>query len=161
MVDFYNTLPLIESGMMLNEALAYASQGFHVFPIVPGQKQPPLTRNGFKQATTDPEQIRAWWTEHPEANIGWHLDASGMCAIDLDLGAPMDLDLPATMTVRTPSGGRHMIYEGQIPSSQSKLAPHVDTRGVGGYTLLPPSILANGRAYEFEGDEWPQPVPGR
>ncbi len=144
---------------MLNEALAYASQGFHIFPIFPGQKSPPLTRNGFKQATTDLEQIRAWWTANPEANIGWHLDASGLCAIDLDLGHPMDLDLPATMTIKTPSGGRHMIYEGQIPSTQSpKLAPHVDTRGVGGYTLLPPSIV-DGVHYTFEGDEWPQPVP--
>ncbi len=142
---------------MLEEALAYASQGFHIFPILPGQKRP-LTQNGFKDATTDPEQIRAWWLAHPTANIGWHLDASGLCAVDLDIGAPMGLDLPATMTVKTPSGGRHMIYDGRIPSSQSKLAPHVDTRGVGGYTLLPPSVV-DGRAYEWVGDEWPQPVP--
>ncbi len=142
---------------MLSAALAYASQGFSIFPILPGQKRP-LTQHGFKEATTDPEKIRAWWTANPTANVGWWLDGSGLCAIDLDIGSPMGLDLPATMTVATPSGGRHMIYTGQIPSSQSKLAPHVDTRGIGGYTLLPPSIV-DGRAYEFIGDEWPQPTP--
>ena len=54
---------------MLDAALEYASQGFHIFPLIPGEKSP-LTKNGFKDATTDPEQIRRWWSEHPDANLG-------------------------------------------------------------------------------------------
>jgi hypothetical protein len=143
--------------MMLEAALAYASQGFHVFPILPGLKKP-LTKHGFKEATTDPEQIRAWWGANPTANIGWWLDGSSLCAIDVDIGAASVEGLPLTMTVSTPSGGFHLIYEGRIPSTQSKLAAHVDTRGVGGYTILPPSMV-DGRTYEWVNDEWPAPVP--
>jgi putative DNA primase/helicase len=124
----------------LEAALRHASQGRYVFPCWPGTKTP-MCSGGFNAATIDPDQIRAWWAANPQANIGWSLHPSGHCAIDLDRGAPADLELPATLTVNTPSGGRHMIYAGRIPCSQSKLAPHVDTRGEGGYTLLPPSVI--------------------
>ena len=54
---------------MLNAALEYAARGWPVFPLVPRGKTP-LTAHGFKDATTDEAQIRIWWTETPDANIG-------------------------------------------------------------------------------------------
>jgi len=37
-------------------------------PCKPGSKEP-ATRHGFKDATTDPSQIRAWWTQNPDCNL--------------------------------------------------------------------------------------------
>src|SRR5690606_8197139 len=62
----------------LKAALAYARQGWAVFPLKPGQKKPPLTTHGYKDATTDPEAIRAWWGKWPAANIGLACGASGV-----------------------------------------------------------------------------------
>ena len=131
----------MDSNKMLEAALAYAAEGKHVFPILPGRKDPACD-GGFKAATTDPEQIRAWWGNGlADCNIGWYLHAEGKCAVDLEREYTNGLDLPATLTVRTPSGGYHKVYAGQIPSTQKKLDPNVDTRGKGGYTLLPPSMI--------------------
>ncbi len=44
---------------MLQQALNYAGLGFRVFPCSPGKKIP-LVASGFKAATTDEAQIRAW-----------------------------------------------------------------------------------------------------
>lgn len=51
-------------------AMYYATAlGWPVFPLKPRGKQP-LTRNGFKDASTDPEQVKTWWRATPDANIG-------------------------------------------------------------------------------------------
>ena len=43
----------------------------------------PLTKNGFKDATTDPDIIRKWWNKHPSANIGLR-PPQGVVIIDVD-----------------------------------------------------------------------------
>jgi hypothetical protein len=42
-----------------------ASKGLPVFPY--GNNKRPLTANGFKDASTDPAVINAWWHGHPDA----------------------------------------------------------------------------------------------
>ena len=54
---------------MLEYALRYAALGWAVFPCRPNDKRP-ATLHGCLDATTDPDQIRAWWTEIPDLNIG-------------------------------------------------------------------------------------------
>ena len=44
----------------LRQALAYARHGWPVFPCLPGQKIP-ATRHGYRDATTDPQQITDWF----------------------------------------------------------------------------------------------------
>ena len=41
-------------------AAAYITAGFHVAPITPGTKYPPMN-DWVEQATMDPAQAQAWW----------------------------------------------------------------------------------------------------
>jgi hypothetical protein len=138
-------------------AREYAAMGMPIFPIVENAKRP-ATARGFYDATTDFEQLDKWFD--PEApivhNIGVCPDDVGCFVVDCDgsIGAgSFDLlsrmypGARATLTVETPSGGKHFWYRGQMKSSVRKIAPGIDIRGIGGYVLLPPSVI-DGRAYK-------------
>lgn len=125
----------------------YAELGIPVFPVeVNGKK--PATVNGFYDATTDLEQIDAWWSKS-DYNIAFSPGQIGLFVIDIDPGSVLPQDLPSTYTVRTPRGGFHYYFEGNGATTASKLAEHIDTRGEGGYVLAPPSIV-NGNPYYVE-----------
>lgn len=143
------------TGPLHQAAKEWAERGFYVFPCTPNAKTP-ATSNGVHDATLDPEQIDAWWSENPSYNVAVAPARSAMFVLDSDppLGeetiASLELDhglLPTTLTVRTPRGGLHRWFLGECGTTASKLGPKVDTRGVGGYVLIPPSVV-NGVAYE-------------
>jgi hypothetical protein len=52
----------------LRRALAYAARGWPVFPCQPGENIP-ATRHGYLDATTDVQQITAWFDRHPSWNL--------------------------------------------------------------------------------------------
>jgi hypothetical protein len=61
-------------------------------------------------------------------------------------------ELPETVEVLTPRGGRHYVFRHigrTLKSGAGVLGPGLDTRGEGGYVLVPPSVGANGRAYKY------------
>lgn len=141
---------------LLDAALFYAGLGYAVFPCVPGGKVP-LTNRGFKDATTDPAQIKAWWKKHPDANIG--IPTAGLLVVDVDgednpwPGDPaLAEDLGRAPISLTPRGGRHHIFRQPggraFRNTTGRLAPHVDTRADGGYIVVPPSVVA-GNAYRW------------
>jgi P4 family phage/plasmid primase-like protien len=66
----------------LERGLQYAASGWEIFPCK-GDKSP-MTKNGFKDASRDPEKIKAWWTRSPNALIGLYCKGSGILAIDID-----------------------------------------------------------------------------
>ena len=148
---------------MLHTALRLAQKGLAVFPCRPRDKRP-ATANGLKDATTDPEAITAWWHQDPNFNVAIATGAvSGIFVIDVDgfdaEGALRRLEtehdtLPPSVEVIT-ARGRHVYF--QMPAidlrnSASKIAPHIDTRGNGGYVLAPPSIHPSGRRYAWSVD---------
>lgn len=140
-------------GKMLEAALGYTTLGYPVFPCIPDGKRP-ITKHGFKDASLDPETIREWWTRTPTANVA--MPTNGLIVVDIDGKDNPWLnqrkDLGRGPMSKTPGGGRHYFFRQPAGkfwrSTAGDIAPKVDTRGNGGYVLLPPSIVG-GRPYEW------------
>lgn len=133
----------------------YALSGIPVFPCRPGTKTP-ATARGFKDATTNLDQIDLWWNENPQYNIAIEPERCGWCVVDLDppVGeqswaglVAQHGDPPDTYEVSTPRKGRHLYFRGSLPSTVDKLADNIDTRGHGGYVLVPPSYVSEHDAF--------------
>jgi bifunctional DNA primase/polymerase-like protein/AAA domain-containing protein/primase-like protein len=148
---------------ILNAALTIAKNGWPVFPCNPLDKRP-LCKHGFKDATTDEFTITEWLKTWPNAMIGVPMgEASGVFCIDLDRkeggtdGVATWEELisangPGAQTRehRTPSTGQHLVYKWEpgirnIPLN--KLAPGIEIKGEGGYIVVPPSRMGDGREY--------------
>lgn len=145
---------------LLDAALIYASWGWPVFPLRPGSKEP-ATAHGFKDATTDPDVIRAWWKSRPKANIGLPTGIRfDVLDIDCPAGAPAWLALKDTPAMPTahglaltrsnglhvflpPSGGGNLARAGQVPG--------IDYRGTGGYVVAAPSVVDGDERYPYPG----------
>lgn len=141
----------------------FIERGIAILPAAENGKIP-LTPNGFKDASTDPRQIKKWANEFPNANIGIPTgQGSGFIVIDLDLKGSvdgvkafeslcnrLDIELPDTYKVRTPSGGQHLYfrrrYAGLIRNSAGVLGPGIDVRGQGGYVVGEGSVI-DGKRY--------------
>lgn len=149
---------------LLSAALRYAELGYPVFPCEPGTNRP-ATAHGFKDATTDPARIERWWAEIPRANIG--MPTTGLLVLDIDgasnpwPGPDRAMELTIGPMAITPRGGNHRFYrqpaEQSWRSTQSTLAPSVDTRADGGYVVLPPSRRAEGAYRWVDGLELDEP----
>ncbi len=139
-------------------ALAYARRGLPVFPCQARGKAP-LVAGGFKAATADPDRVRAWWRENPQANIAIPTGAAtGLVVLDVDpraggreaLKRLEALGLPATLTVITGGGGVHLYFRhpgGHIPSRPVPGYAGLDVKADGGYVLVPPSRHPSGGLY--------------
>lgn len=150
-------------------ALALAAIGWPVFPCRPGEKIP-ATRNGFKDATTDADTIRSWWTRNPEFNLAIATGAPGPDVLDVDnkshgngFGALERVKRAgllggALATVNTPSSGVHIYFQGTEQGNQANIGGQpLDFRGRGGYVLAPPSMV-NGKPYSLV--DWRSSVDG-
>jgi len=148
--------------MLLRTALSLAQRHLKVFPCRVREKLP-ATPHGCLDATDDYGVIRDWWRQEPHYNIGIACGAaSKIFAIDIDLDGEAELRrletehgaLPATVEVTT-ARGRHLYFRmpnAPVRNSAGKLAPHIDVRGDGGYTLAPPSTHPGGRRYSWSVD---------
>ena len=117
-----------------------------------------LVPHGVKDATCNRARILAWWTRHPQANIGL---ATGhrfdVLDVDGPAGARAIQELAATHglhssgpLVRTGGGGWHYYLR---PTGLGNVSPtgmaQVDWRGRGGYVVAPPSRHASGHPYRW------------
>jgi hypothetical protein len=144
----------------LTEALALAARGWPVFPCQVGRKVP-ATAHGYRDATTDPDQITRWFERHPRWNLAVATGAPGPDVLDVDQHgaagngfAALDRIRAAGLLngmsayVRTPSGGLHAYFTGTAQRNGHMPAHHIDFRSAGGYVLVPPSALG-GRPYRL------------
>lgn len=152
----------------LDKALKLANTGFHVFPIAPGCKAPPILKDWETKASNDPETVERWWTKYPDANIGIATskfkDDKSLIVVDIDVKngksgydtlSDLEIDgvsFPLTYSVKTPSGGEHLYYEAFSPvqSGTDKLGSGVDIKSSGGYVVAEGSITEDG---EYTGNE--------
>jgi Bifunctional DNA primase/polymerase, N-terminal/Primase C terminal 1 (PriCT-1) len=186
----------------LATALAFARHGHAVFPVnwpVPHPRHPErticscgrdlrgqpcgknaakhpygrLAPNGLLSASTDPEVIRAWFTDVPMANLGLVTDK--LVVIDIDPRHSGDESFaalernvaifPPTWRALTGGGGEHLIFrcpDGIVIKSFAAeqmqtppLGPGIDVRARGGYIVAPPSVHVSGRAYAWSVDHHP------
>ena len=144
---------------LLKAALEYADRGIPVFPLRTRGKAP-RTKTGFKEATTDEKQIRAWWKKWPEANIGLYPGPADIVVVDID-GVKglkfaeehgwLDVPTPHVITAK----GRHLFFRkpSDVVIPNAKLHPQIDVRGDKGYVVAPPSVHPSGHVYAWENEE--------
>ena len=131
-----------------------AKTGQPVFPCWPsGPKvKSPMTKNGWKDASTDPAQIKRWWARQPKAAIGiptgvvWDV-------LDVDINphkdgrahlvrlANLNLLRGCHRVIKTPSGGFHLYFPANplLKNKGRGASLGLDVRATGGYVIVPPS----------------------
>jgi len=135
----------------LAAALEYAALGIPVFPCRPNDKRP-ATENGFHACTTDEARIRAWWAENPNYNVacptGHKFDVIDIDPDGFQAFGELDTVAGYAVAVTTPRRGNHLyVRRGSLPTT-ANIRKGIDTRGEGGYVLMPPSEV-DGNFYRF------------
>jgi hypothetical protein len=142
------------------QALAYARHGWPVFPCLPGQKVP-ATQHGYRDATTEEQQITEWFGRGQRWNLAIATGAPGPDVLDIDQHGDAGNGFPAfarlryaglldgaSAYVRTPAGGMHAYFTGSDQHNGRLPRHHLDFRAAGGYVLAPPSQI-HGQSYQF------------
>ena len=124
-----------------------------------------------EKASTEPEQIRKWWLDHPDALPAISVGRVGLIVIDCDRhpggndgikafnrlvsanGGKL-ANVPMTKTAR---GGAHLFFKQPkgkaLGNGRGELPDGIDVRGVGGFVIAPGAVLPDGKRW--------QPVNGR
>jgi putative DNA primase/helicase len=154
---------------IMEAAVAYAERGWAVIPLhgvnddgtctchlglecdSPGKH--PLHRDWPEVATTDADQVRAWWESYRGAprNVGIVCGKSNLVVIDIDdeKGADwiegLNGMVPGCPQVRT-RRGIHLYLQGQV---QAAKLPGLDIKAGNGFVVAPPSVRVDGGRYEW------------
>jgi Bifunctional DNA primase/polymerase, N-terminal len=140
--------PDIEEACYIAQNIA-RNCGWAVFPCGDDKKPTRPKRDGgegYKDATTDPEQIAELWRRWPGPLIGIAAgERSGVSVLDVDIKADAarawwrqhEIRLPTTRTYRTRSGGLHLFFRHAlgIRNVTGKPILGIDVRGDGGYVI--------------------------
>jgi len=116
------------------------------------------------EASNDERRVTELWVKYPNDGIGlatgeksavWVLDVdprsggvASLAALELANGP-----LPVTITANTGSGGVHYYFKYPGPeyrNTAGALGAGLDTRGDGGYVVLPPSAHKSGKRYSWK-----------
>jgi len=144
--------------------------GWKLLPVARDKK--PLIMDWVNAASDDAEQIMEWFERWPDANLGLATGRrSGVYVVDVDKkndGPSRWQELldrhgeTSTATSMTGGGGFHLFFEAppfELPNSTGRLASGIDTRGDGGYVVLPPSVHESGKTYEWSSWVKTRPLP--
>jgi hypothetical protein len=164
---------------MLKWAIFYAQHlEWSIIPINPKNKKPliPWKAHNVHRATLD--DITAWWTKWPDANIGLVCGAvSGISVIDID-----EHEIPRTVdymqevynqimpndpnppwnncySSKTANGGYHWLFKYNPELVSRRAIPAVDVKSDGGYVIIPPSEIS-GKVYNWIRKPWAKDSSG-
>jgi len=156
------------SDRMLDYALELAALGWQVLPLngkIPAERG----GHGCDDASADPEQVRAWWSRWPAANIGAAVPAA-LIVFDIDprngglegwSSLTAGRAVPDTLVVVSGrgDGGRHYYFRRPNgPITASRIPKGIDVKK-SGYMVMPPSIHPDsGQPYTWH-DVDPVPLP--
>jgi hypothetical protein len=158
----------------LSAALEVASQGFPVFPVrlCPDAClrcricKAPATPHGFRDASSDPDEIRRLWKQHPGDLIGTPTgEASDIDVLDIDSAKHPEAvtwwmgnrqRIPLTRTHQTGSGGLHLFFRHHALSrtGNGRLGPGIDVKASGGYIVWWPAFSRK-LVHDLPISEWP------
>ena len=117
-----------------DKAIELANSGIPVFPLATNNTVPLKGSHGYKDATTDTDQIAAWFNNEQRLNVGMALKPALLLVVDLDRQHASGFDgITAfnqlnkrygngqnplfTYVLKTPHGGIHLFYK--IPAGVS------------------------------------------
>jgi hypothetical protein len=123
-----------------------------------------LVPHGLREATTNRARILAWWTAHPQANVGL---ACGHRFDVLDLDGPQGVAAlrgfagrhgirlpdrgPVARSGRAEGGWHYYLAPSGLPR-RARLLDGVDYQALGAYVVAPPSRHASGQRYTWARD---------
>lgn len=152
-------------------ALMYTRHGWCVLPVNANKRS--LITRWPERASTDPEQIKAWWAQWPDANVAIRTGRTEqplfLVVLDVDPrnGAADTIAqltkrygrLPRTIKVATGGGGAHLYFWSEEPVHSHRLGPGVEIKAEGAYVVAPPSVHTSGVEYKFTRKATQLPLP--
>jgi KaiC/GvpD/RAD55 family RecA-like ATPase len=147
---------------MLSWAQLYRTMGLSVIPV--REKIPLIKWAKYQEVRASEEEIKTWWTQWPNADIGMVTGPiSGRLVLDIDgqdglqnvhrnaVGGNESCNL----RVKTRRGFQYHYRWPNGLTAKSTVAgifTEVDVRGEGGYVKMPPSLCSDGTRYEWLSD---------
>lgn len=148
---------------MIETAIKYGKFGLRVFPV---KGKIPAIIGWKEKATSDPIKIAELF-KVPHTGIGMATgELSGITVIDIDNKngvngfltlKNLSINLPPTVCVNTPSGGKQYYYK-YNPAIKNMVGAFnkgsgIDIRNDGGLVIMPKSVHPNGGIYEFDTEQ--------
>lgn len=157
--------------MDMKEAIEeYTARGWKIFPVERNSKLPAKRNTGirisYQEATDDINALVPYFEKYPDANLGLNLIDSGLVCIDVDdyktdckfQEFMIGKEMPPTLIQKSASGGTHYLFRAeQVEQFPGEMCKQVDIKHKG-YILIEPSKI-NGKAYAWQTDDDPAPVP--
>jgi len=139
-----------------------------IFPVDRATKIPVVKWKAYQHRPPSKAEVRAWRCNKPDANMGMATGAlSNVIVVDCDSDESVNRfikNYPEAQTTRQvqTGRGRHFYFQhcdGVRNDAGKFLGAGIDVRGEGGFVVVPPSIHANGKPYQYINRSRPIPLP--
>lgn len=154
----------------LNIVSTYVDRGWSVLPVRPEEKRPYMSNwLQYTHTRASRDTVTNWFANLSGAGVGIVTGkVSNVIVLDVESTCPYPIEdilkkYPTQLVSRSGSGGYHLFY--QYPNGISKVTNRVrifdgaDLRADGGFIVLPPTMHASGKRYEWVSEGPPGRFP--